>query len=210
LGQVSPDPTDSDQTPSTSSVATVNERLKTTVENSMRGEIAWNGSPVATPAVGSGGDPMTRRKRRETPEWKWEEALIDAYHDHCWHKLLDPLYEQFKRWDAGEIDHWDLGQAIHEMHKENRHRFNRFNQNRRSLIRMIKWDEGWFDEWVADHPPPPGIELAPRLGPVQENGQDAKASSEDDDGGSRSLQGLCDDLGPAPSEEDSAEIRREM
>lgn len=40
---------------------------------------------------------MSRKKRRQTPEWQWEQALIDAYYDHRWRQVLDPLYEKFQR-----------------------------------------------------------------------------------------------------------------
>ena len=62
---------------------------------------------------------MSRRKRRETAEWKWEQALIDDYYDHRWRQVLSPLCEQFKRWEAGELTHEDMDHAIHETHKQN-------------------------------------------------------------------------------------------
>jgi hypothetical protein len=115
---------------------------------------------------------MSRKKRRQTPEWKWEQALIDDYYDYRWHEVLDPLYEKFKRWEAGELDHWDMDQAIHETHKEDRRLYSLFTQGRRSLVGMIQWDDEWFDEWVADHPPPPGVELVPRRARLPEDDED--------------------------------------
>jgi hypothetical protein len=105
---------------------------------------------------------MSRKKRRETPEWKWEQALIDAYYDYRWRQVLTPLHEKFKCWKAGELDHWDMDQAIHETHKENQHLYSLFNESRSFLVGMIQWDETWFDAWVVDHPPPSGVELASR------------------------------------------------
>jgi hypothetical protein len=32
-------------------------------------------------------------------------------------------------------------------------------QNRDMLVFLIENDEEWFSEWVADHPPPSGINL---------------------------------------------------
>ena len=95
---------------------------------------------------------MSRRKRRETPEYKWEQALIDDYYDYRWRQVLNPLYEKFKHWEAGELTHWDMDQAIHETHKENQHLYSLFNESRSFLVGIIQWDEEWFDAWVADHP----------------------------------------------------------
>jgi hypothetical protein len=105
---------------------------------------------------------MNRRKRRETPEWKWEQALIDDYYDYRWHEALDPLYGKFKRWEAGELTHEDMDQAIHETHKDNQIVYRLFaGEKRSSLVRLIQVDRTWFKAWVAVNPPPPGIELVP-------------------------------------------------
>ena len=106
---------------------------------------------------------MSRKKRRQTPEWQWEQALIDAYYDYRWHQVLDPLYEKFQQWKAGQLTHADMDQAIHETHKQNQDLYKFFTNKRASLVRMIQLDREWFETWVADHPPPPGIELLPPM-----------------------------------------------
>ena len=45
---------------------------------------------------------------------------VDDYYDYRWRQVLDPLYDKFQRWKAGELTHWDMGEAIHEMHKQNK------------------------------------------------------------------------------------------
>jgi len=60
---------------------------------------------------------MSRKRRRDTPEWAWEQALIDAYDDHRWHEVLDPLAAAVKRWDAGDLDHVDLARAAGRVRK---------------------------------------------------------------------------------------------
>ena len=65
-----------------------------------------------------------------------------------------------------------MDQAIHETHKKNQGLYSLFNESRRSLVGMIQWDEEWFEEWVVDHPPPPGIELAPRRARAVANGEE--------------------------------------
>jgi len=100
---------------------------------------------------------MSSRKRRETPEWQWEQLLIDGYYDYRWRKVLKALHEKFDRWEAGELEHWDMDQAIHETHKENQHLYSLFGESRAFLIGLIQYDQEWFDRWVAAHRPPPGI-----------------------------------------------------
>jgi hypothetical protein len=36
---------------------------------------------------------MTAKTR--SPLYQWEQEMIDAYHDHQWHLVLDALYEKF-------------------------------------------------------------------------------------------------------------------
>jgi hypothetical protein len=102
------------------------------------------------------------KERRETPEWQWEQALMDAYYDYRYHQVLDPLYDKFQRWHAGQLTHADLDQAIHEVHKENQTLYGLFTEKRDWLVRVIQLDSDWFDPWLAGHPPPPGIELVPQ------------------------------------------------
>ena len=103
------------------------------------------------------------RKRRNSPEWQWEQALIDAYVDYRWHQLLDPLHAQLHRWEQGELTHDDLDQAIHKTHKETQRLYGLFTERRELLVRMIQWDEEWFASWLAEHPAPPTITLAPSI-----------------------------------------------
>jgi hypothetical protein len=106
---------------------------------------------------------MSSKSKHDSPQWKWEQALIEAYYDHRWHKLLDPLYEQFVRWKAGDLTHEALNSAIHEVHKQSPELYNLFGSKRSWLISLIQWDAEWFNEYVIDHPPPPGVELKPTL-----------------------------------------------
>jgi len=115
---------------------------------------------------------VSRKKRRETPAYKWEQALIDDYYDYRWRQVLNPLYEKFKRWEAGELEHWDMDQAIHETHKENQALYSLFTESRGSLIGMIQWDEEWFAQWIVDHPPPAGIRLMPWRARPSPNGDE--------------------------------------
>ena len=95
---------------------------------------------------------------------KWEQDLIDAYYDHYNHQILDPLYEQFQQWKAGELTHEDMNQAIHKVHKENQRLYTFFSRSRKDLVHMIQWNEAWFATWVVDHPSPPGVEIRPDFG----------------------------------------------
>jgi hypothetical protein len=102
-----------------------------------------------------------RKKRGQAPEREWEQALIDAYYDHRWHQALDPLYEKLQRWKVAELTHADMDRAIHEAHKQDQDLYILFMQDRSLLVGLIQHDRAWFKSWVADHPPPPGVELVP-------------------------------------------------
>ena len=65
---------------------------------------------------------MSETKRHKSPRQRWEQALIDAYYDYRCHEVLDPLYDQFQRWKAGELTHDDMDQAIHEAQRKNQER----------------------------------------------------------------------------------------
>ena len=100
---------------------------------------------------------MSSKHKRKSPEWQWEQTLIDAYYDMVYHEVLDPLYEQFQQWKAGELQHADIDEAIHEVHKKNQKLYSFFSQNRSILVFTIQSDEEWFKGWLADHPPPSGL-----------------------------------------------------
>ena len=102
---------------------------------------------------------MTRKKRTQTPEYPWEQALLDAYHDYRWRQTLEPLYKKFQQWKAGELDHLDMDQAIHQTHKQNQEVYVLFTQKRDWLVRAIQMDEDWFQAWAKDNPPPAGYKL---------------------------------------------------
>ena len=106
---------------------------------------------------------MSHKKRRETPEYKWEQALIDAYYDYRWRQILEPLYEKFKLWEAGELEHADMDQAIHEAHKESQNVYSLFTESRSWLVGVIQWDRKWFVAWARDHEPPPGAVIDPLI-----------------------------------------------
>ena len=62
---------------------------------------------------------MSRKKRTQTLEYQWEQALLDAYYDYRWRQVLDPLYQKFQQWKASDLDHTDMVEAIHQTHKQN-------------------------------------------------------------------------------------------
>jgi hypothetical protein len=90
---------------------------------------------------------------------EYQQALIDAYYDMWMHSILDPLYEASLQWKRGDLQHSELTELIHKVHRENQKVYSFFTQNRTSIINCIKMDGTWFENWKATHPPPPGIEL---------------------------------------------------
>jgi len=97
---------------------------------------------------------MSQKRRRDTPEWAWEQLLIDAYYDHRWHEVLDPLATAVRRWEAGELDHVSLARVAGRIHKKMSPIDYVFSQKRAMLVRMIEFDEEWSGPWIAAHPRP--------------------------------------------------------
>ena len=58
---------------------------------------------------------MNVKKRPPIPQW--EQEMIDAYYDDQWHQVLDPLYDKFQKWKAGDISPGEMDKAIHQTHK---------------------------------------------------------------------------------------------
>ena len=104
---------------------------------------------------------MVPQKNRHTSKRQWEQALIDAYYDLRWREVLEPLYEKFRRWETGELDHAALGASIRATHgpMSDVRRF--FAHKRSVVIKFVQGDREWFKEWLRENPPPPGVELAP-------------------------------------------------
>ncbi len=85
----------------------------------------------------------------------WEQACFDAYYDYRNHQMLDPLYEKFQLWKAGQLQHDDLNLEIHKVHKENQGIYTLFAQGRATLLSIIQYTD-WYAEWIKDHPMPEG------------------------------------------------------
>ncbi len=103
---------------------------------------------------------MNGKRRRDTPEWAWEQALIDAYYDYRWHEVLDPLAAAAKRWEAGDLAHVDLARAAARVRRGMSPIDYIFSEKREMLVRMIEFDEKWSGPWIAAHPRPetPSVE----------------------------------------------------
>ena len=52
---------------------------------------------------------MSQKRRRVSPEWAWEQALIDAYDDYRWHQVLDPLAAAVNTLGGGRARPWGPG-----------------------------------------------------------------------------------------------------
>ena len=97
-------------------------------------------------------------KRTQTPEYQWEQALLDAFYDYNWRQVLEPLYQKFQQWKAGELDHMDISEAIHYTRKQTQEVYSLFTLKREMLVRVIQLNEEWFPTWVKDNPPPAGYQ----------------------------------------------------
>lgn len=70
--------------------------------------------------------------------------------------MLEPLYQKFQQWKAGELDHMDMDEAIHRTHKQTQEVYAFLTQKRELLLRLIQFDENWFQACVKDNPLPAG------------------------------------------------------
>jgi hypothetical protein len=95
---------------------------------------------------------MTARKR--SPLYQWEREMIDSFYDYQWHLILDPLYEKFQRWRAGEVSRYELNEAIHKTHKACQQVYSLFAIKRDFLVSAIQFNEDWFSGWEKYHPRP--------------------------------------------------------
>jgi hypothetical protein len=55
--------------------------------------------------------------------------------------VLDPLYDKFQRWKAGELDHADIDKAIHQTHKLTQELYGVFTLKHEILVRSIQLNE---------------------------------------------------------------------
>jgi len=69
--------------------------------------------------------------------------------------VLDPLNEQFQGWNAGEVSHLEMDEAIHKTHNACQKVYVLFTCRRDFLVSIIPFfNEEWFPEGVKDHPCP--------------------------------------------------------
>lgn len=99
------------------------------------------------------------KKKRNSPEYQWEEELLGAFYNYRWHEVLDPLYDKMQLWKQGKLEHDDIDKAIHETHKETQHLYGVFTEKRDFLLLIAQQTTNWFKPWLAEHPAPPGVIL---------------------------------------------------
>ena len=106
---------------------------------------------------------MSQQGRKEgSPAYKWEQALIDDYHNYRWHRLMEPLCDKLQRWKAGQVSHEEMDQFMEEVYLQICEARNLFRQRRDRLVNLIQWwDREWFLEWIKGYSPPPGVEVLP-------------------------------------------------
>jgi hypothetical protein len=102
---------------------------------------------------------MTTKAERRLVR-QWEENLVADFYDYRCRILLEPLYEQFQQWKDGSVDHETILDAVHQVHRENRERYNFFAQKREDLARAIQYYP-WFAAWLEEHPAPVGADILP-------------------------------------------------
>jgi hypothetical protein len=73
--------------------------------------------------------------------------------------VLEQLYEKYQQWNAGGLDHMGMDETIHQTHKQTQEVYAFFTRKRDWLVRVIQFDEAWFQVWVKDNLPPAGYQL---------------------------------------------------
>lgn len=93
------------------------------------------------------------RKLRRGPLRDWEDLMLASYADQLYHEALDPLYEKFQEWHAGEVSHLDLDASIHFVHRELQKIYGLLHERRQDLAAIVTLTP-WYQAWVKDNPPP--------------------------------------------------------
>jgi len=95
-------------------------------------------------------------------DWGWEQRLIKDYYNHRWTGALEPLCDWLQRWKNGTLAHDEMEQVLEQTHEQICEIRSLFNQRDDRLSLLIQWMErDWFEEWVREHTPPPGVNLVP-------------------------------------------------
>jgi hypothetical protein len=89
-----------------------------------------------------------------SPDLAWEQSLIDAYLDNYWRQVLQPLYDDFQRWHAGELTNDDLAQAIQRTYRQCQKVTDLRAHSPESLVGIIQFDDQWLVSWLKEHPKP--------------------------------------------------------
>jgi len=91
--------------------------------------------------------------------FSWIAHLTGAYcNDRC-QQVLKPWYQKFQHWKACELFHMDMDEAIHLTHQQTQDVEIFITQKRDWLVRIIQFDEAWFQVWVKVNPLPAGYQL---------------------------------------------------
>ena len=90
---------------------------------------------------------MQKKKTKE--QRKMDREIVGRYHQKLTEDALDPLYEHFLQWKAGQLAYYELTEKIHEFHKHNQKiwsKFNSFGWDDEFLIQEAKQEFGLLTE----------------------------------------------------------------
>lgn len=96
-------------------------------------------------------------RESSSPQW-WEERLVTDYREYRWRQLMEPMCRRVEKWKAGELTPAEMEQAFEECYQkvtELRHILNQRSDRAALLIQVL--DREWFEEWIREHTPPPGV-----------------------------------------------------
>lgn len=103
-----------------------------------------------------------QEKSQQSPAQKWEQTLVDDYHDYRWHQVMEPLCDKLQLWKEGQVNHEEMDQFMEDVHQQIWEMRSVFSQRRDRLVNLIQWwDREWFLEWIKEYSPPPGAAVLP-------------------------------------------------
>lgn len=89
------------------------------------------------------------KKKKTKEQRKMDREIVERYHQKLTEDALEPLYENFIQWKAGQLAYYELTEQIHEFHKNNQKiwsKFNSFGWDDEFLIQEAKQEFGLLTE----------------------------------------------------------------
>ncbi|KGX91254.1 hypothetical protein [Pontibacillus marinus] len=85
--------------------------------------------------------------KKSKAEKQRDREILELYHKKVTEEALEPLWNYFEQWKAGEYPYYELTERIHEFHNENQEIYKTFQYlQRERLIFKAKKEMDMFNE----------------------------------------------------------------